>query len=142
MSPPWIVLLVTLAFPVLWSGTVWVIGQLGWGSLARRYRADGSEIDGSIRWIRFTSGQIGLSNYSSTLHVGVADDGLHLRVPLLFRPGHPPLLIPWGAIAEVEPRTVLWHMTYGLRIGEPHVATVRVPERVIRVLRDHQPGLA
>ena len=42
------------------------------------------------------------SNYSSVLNVVVSFEGIALRVFPLFRPGHPPLIIPWDAVQQVD----------------------------------------
>jgi hypothetical protein len=73
-----------------------LIGQLfGWGRLARHYLTR-EPFTGIKR--HFRSGKIGLSNYSGCLTVGTNSEGLYLAVVFLFRPGHPPLFIPWGDV--------------------------------------------
>ena len=122
-----------LVFPLFWSGVVWVIAQMGWARLARHYQTDAQT---TSRRFRFTSGAVGLSNYNSALHVGIEPEGLHLSVPLLFRPGHPPLLIPWEDIVDVRKRSMLWMTNYALQIGTPHVGTVAVQEKVLQAIQE------
>jgi hypothetical protein len=55
---------------------------------------------------------------------------------LLFRPGHPPVLIPWDDIESIRPQKLLWHTSYALDVAAPQPLTVRVPERVVRAIRD------
>lgn len=133
MSSDWTALLVVLAFPVMWGGTCWIIGRMGWGRLAARYR---TEAAGTGRAFRFVSGSIGLANYNGALTVHVEAGGLRLAVLPLSRPGHPPLLIPWGEITEIRPRKVLWQTLFALDVGTPHVATVTLPERVVAAIRE------
>lgn len=122
-----------VVFPLFWSGVVWIIAQMGWARFARHYQTDAPP---TSRRFRFTSGAVGLSNYNSALHVAIEPEGLHLSVPLPFRPGHPPLLIPWEDIVDVRKRSVLWMTSYALQIGTPHVGTVSVQEKVLQAIRE------
>lgn len=68
--------------------------------------------------------------------VSVEPDGLRLAVMALFRPGHPPVLIPWAEIPDVRPRKVLWVTQYVLDVGEPRVTTVALPEHVVQAIAE------
>lgn len=84
------------AFALWWCFVLWVVGQLfGWGRLACHYRAHEHFTD--TRW-HFRSAKIGWSNYSGCLTVGSSAAGLYLAVFFPFRPGHPPLFIPWADV--------------------------------------------
>jgi hypothetical protein len=95
--PPWAVGVLALAgFALWWCFLLWVIGVAGgWGKLARHYRAT-APFHGTVR--RFRSARIGWSNYGGCLSVGTNPDGLYLAVVFPFRPGHPPLFIPWADV--------------------------------------------
>lgn len=87
---------VPVAFVVWWCFVVWLVGSVfGWGRLASRYPARES-FPGTPH--RFKSGKVGLANYSGVLTVGASADGLYLAVLFPFRPGHPPLFIPWADV--------------------------------------------
>lgn len=115
-----------LFFPVIfiafWCFVLGLISKFGgWGQLASRYSYDGSFLGG---WKRFQWGQIGgLTQYKSSLWVGVAADGLYLKTgPLfLFRPYHPPLRIPWTSITAVQSRKHFWLDVVDISIGDPTI---------------------
>ena len=92
-----------VAFALFWMAIVWLIAQLsGWSKLADVYPARipfnetcWSMQSGRFRWS---------SNYSGILRVCADGQALHLSVFILFRPGNPPLSIPWEDITT-KPRT-------------------------------------
>jgi hypothetical protein len=90
-------------FPVLfaafWTAICLGIARAGWSSLAASYRSR-EAFDGETR--HFRSAQIGSSAYRSCLTMGARPWGLYLSVLFPFRPGHPPLLIPWQDISATE----------------------------------------
>jgi hypothetical protein len=95
-------------FPFLFGGIWCAVCCLlafggGWQALARSYRAAG-DFRGGTR--DSESGSLGGVNYRWALSCGASADGLYLEINGLFRPGHPPLLIPWKDVhAE---RTKSW----------------------------------
>lgn len=107
--PPWAVGLVAVAgFAVWWCLVLWVVGSLsGWRTLARHYRATGP-FRGTVR--HFRSAKIGWADYNGALALGTNPDGLHLAVFFPFRPGHPPLFVPWAEVAASP--TKGWLLTY------------------------------
>lgn len=93
---PILVIAAPLGFVAIWSGVCLLLGLVsGWGGLARRFRTREEAPAGAEGGL---FARIGLIAYRGVLGVGRADDGLDLRVMLLFRPGHPPLRIPWSEI--------------------------------------------
>lgn len=90
------VLLIAVAGVAWWAFVLSLVGALsGWGALARHYRTRGA-FDGTRFYL--ASARIGWSNYGGVLNVGVNAHGLRLSVIFPFRPGHPPLLIPWADV--------------------------------------------
>lgn len=92
-----------LAFALFWMAIVWLIAQLsGWSKLADVYpsRIPFNESCWSLQSGRFRWS----SNYSGILRVCADSQALHLSVFVLFRPGNPPLSIPWEDITA-KPRT-------------------------------------
>ena len=135
--PEWAFVVLGLAafavvFPAFWCGVVWLVGAMGWRALATRYPADAPATGQPLG---LTSGTIGGANYNGALKVSVEREGLHLAVMALFRVGHPPMLIPWSEITSVTQKNALWARWYTLRIGTPHVATVRLPGRIVDAIR-------
>jgi len=86
-----------IAFPVIWVVVVFAIGKFGgWTRLAGQYPSK-PQVGG--RCFRFQSGRMRFrTGYGSCLAVGSDPFGLHLSILFLFRPGHPPLFLPWSEI--------------------------------------------
>jgi hypothetical protein len=117
-----------LGWLVIWCGVTWLIGlSAGWGRLARRFRDTGLEpvaYEGvRVMWV-------GWSRYRRTASVGISAGGLHLRVPWMFRCGHPPLFIPWGDLHEVQPGGTLPAGMVRCTVGTPAITTLTLPESI------------
>lgn len=134
--PLWVLPLFLAAFPLFWAGTCWIIAQMGWARLASRYRTE-AEPTGQRLWVGHAN--VGPASYKNVLRVWIEPEGLRLGVLFLFRPGHPPLRIPWDAITDVRPRKVLWQTQYVLDIGTPPVTTLAVPESVVKAIAEAAP---
>jgi len=98
--------LLPLLFPLLWVAVCTTIASFaGWQALAGSYRAqypfEGARWVGQSATLRWGMG------YHGNLTVGADAAGLRLSVLFLFRPGHPPLFIPWQDVS-VESRRVLF----------------------------------
>ena len=127
------------AFALFWSGIAWTIGQAGgWGALARRFRTDAPP-DPNAWASHVTSGSVGSARYNGVLRVWVQPDGLRLAVWAPFRPGHPPVLVPWNEITAVERKRFLGLSRFEVTVGEPRVATLTLPEAVVEAMRDALP---
>lgn len=139
----WVALAAVLAFlvvfPAFWSGVVWLVGQFGWRRLARDYETD-APITG--RTFRMQTATVGGANYSSSLTISIEPDGLRMAPMALFRPGHPPVLIPWDEIENLRPKHVLWFRSYAFDTAGPRPVTVRVPEAIVEAIRDELAPLA
>lgn len=105
-----------VAFPALWSGVTWLMGIVsGWSRLASRYRTDGRA---EVTVLSAGSARIGGAAYNNMLQVGIQPEGLRLSVWRIFRPGHPPLLIPWSDITDIEETRSLLGTRNRLRIRD------------------------
>ncbi|MBX9628446.1 MAG: hypothetical protein K2X82_31910 [Gemmataceae bacterium] len=104
--PAWaVVVLAVLGFAAWWCFVLWLVGVLsGWGRLTRHYRS-AAPYHGKVR--HFRSAKIGWSNYSGCLDLGTNPDGLYLGVFPLFRPGHPPLFVPWADVSATPTRGLI-----------------------------------
>jgi hypothetical protein len=100
--------IVPLLFAAVWVGVLSLVARLGgWSRLAAAYRTR-EPFEGSRK--RFASGSLlGGSlfgcpcDYSGSLTVGSNPEGLYIAVLPLFRPGHPPLFVPWQDVtAQVK----------------------------------------
>ena len=89
--------LALLGFAGFWFLIVFLVAAVsGWRALAREYR---SELPFTGRTWRFRTARIGVSRYKNALTIGVNPSGLYLAMFPMFRPGHPPLFIPWHDVA-------------------------------------------
>jgi len=112
-----------MLFPFLlvpgWFGALWSAAQLsGWAKLAAKYRCDE---DASVEsWKGWRWGKFGIASYKRCLWIAVTPKGLHIKTgPLfLFRPFHPPLLIPWSKIRSVEESSYWWLRTIKIRLTD------------------------
>jgi hypothetical protein len=106
-----------------------VMGKIsGWGRLAERYTASGV-VPGNLH--RFRSARIGWAGYNNCLTFGGDMRGLYVAMFPLFRPGHPPLYIPWHDLEAYAGD--LWVVSY-LEFRFPQMPGVRL--RVSRSLGD------
>jgi hypothetical protein len=101
-----------------------VIG--GWRRLARQFRAPKNFKNGQL--FRWQNAQVGGVNFNNSLNVRVANEGLHLSLPILFSFMHPPLLIPWTEIKAARQRKLLFRSALLLTIGQPKIVTIAFPE--------------
>jgi hypothetical protein len=75
----------------------------GWRRLSECYHTD-RPFDGKV--LRFQSALMRWgSHYGGCLNAGANTEGLYLSLMFFFRPGHPPLFIPWSDIAVQEEST-------------------------------------
>jgi len=131
MAPALIVALALLfpaCFAILWLLVTGLIAAAGgWGGLAERYAAPyGFEPERRLRFQTVLLRRLRWfpARYRGSMNVGLGTAGLHLAPLAVFRFHHPPLLIPWSAIAGCEDGSAL-----GLRWMD---VTVRDVEPTLR----------
>ena len=122
-----IVIAITIGFALIWFFVLFLIARLsGWATLARHFadpdwqasRARLSSRKGKN--FNFVSMKLGpLGQYGSSLGVAIAANGLYIWPIFPFRPGHPPLYIPWRAISDVQAGSMLFRTTTRLAISLP-----------------------
>ena len=67
------------------------------------------------------------TRYDNVIYMGTNPSGLHLRMNLLFRIGHPPLLVPWSEIdIGEESRFLFFIPVIRIQLGR----NARVPFRI------------
>jgi hypothetical protein len=103
-----------LAVPLfigIWSAVLAFVSLIGgWHGLAKLYRREETTFsigdDRPVEKFGWTSLKMGPkffpTNYGNCITVSLSDDGIGLRVMPLFRPLHPPLLIPWTSIESCQ----------------------------------------
>jgi hypothetical protein len=106
LFPPWLII---FAFPIFFV-LLWIIITAftswlgGWARLAGYYAAL-SPFSGQKRTMQ--SGYLNWARYRGVLTLGANESGLYLAVMVLFRVGHPPLLIPWHDITVTVKKGIL-----------------------------------
>lgn len=98
MSVVTLVLAAAAGFIAFWAGVVSLIGFMGWRPLAARYPAARWPEGEGVR-LGWQSARVGLSNYSGALNAILTAEGLYLRPVRIFAYNHPPIFIPWQAVA-------------------------------------------
>lgn len=103
----WQIALVAIPlFLGFWSLVMMIAARVGgWHNLAMRFRREETAFrirDGKAEQYRWASLKMGSvyfpTNYGNCVTVTLSSDGLGLQVMPVFRPMHPPLVIPWSAI--------------------------------------------
>ncbi len=74
---------------------------------------------------------MGPVSYRGVLTIRATPIGLLLSVMVLFRLGHPPLLIPWHAIHRQGVPTGFLTKWLSLDLGEPKCTTLRIPAKQV-----------
>ena len=102
----------------------------GWRRLGEAYFFSGP-IPEDRSW--FVSGKIGWANYRNCLIVTTTSAGLYLAVVPFFRPGHPPLLIPW---TDTQARTEGgWFKQIRLTMASAPGVRIRLPSHFAESLK-------
>lgn len=131
-NPMFLLLLIPLflvGFVLIWSGVIYLLAWLsGWRRLARHYRC--AKIpDGSLFGTFWA--MLGPVNHRGTLRIQPAPEGLYLSTMVLFRLGHPPLLIPWHAIKRRDGAQISLVKMVALELGDPKITTLRLPAAMV-----------
>ena len=133
-APAWLPFAIIAAFlvvfPLMWclvTGLLSVMG--GWQRLAQTFAAGNRPVTGQAR--HGLNGMVGWVSYRFVLTVHVAPDGFYLSVMPLFRFAHPPLFIPWTAIARRKPVQRVFWRAERFDIGHPVAAAITLPEGVL-----------
>ncbi len=139
-SSPVLSTIFVFALPLLlvafWCAVVAFTAALtGWRALARRFRAS-SPPTGELRiggpW--FTTVYMRYwTHYGSVIRMTAAPDALYLAVLFPFRPGHPPLRIPWNEIRFGHTRRFMRNLIE-LTLGAGEQVPFRISEGAARRL--------
>lgn len=114
-----------VAFLAVWFTPLFVFSVLGgWGKLGQRYRRL-TPIAGTTWWLQSAGMHRYFDvNYGSCLIVTVNKDGIGLSVLFPFRPGHPPLFIPWSDVLVAQVKRFVFFS--GVRLTFPEEPSVRI----------------
>lgn len=135
---PWLIALLPLLFILIWCLGLTTLGWLsGWRALARRYRAAVRPEGAHFAW---QAGNIGGLGYRDCLTIRVAAEGLYLAMAWPFRAGHPALLLPWADLRVSRVGRTLGFDWAELTVGDPPVARMQLPLRVMEAARQLVPA--
>jgi hypothetical protein len=120
-------------FVFFWCAIASLIAVLtGWTTLAERFRTT-STFTGPT-WGFQSARMRWSSHYHGCLTVGADTTGLKLSILFLFRPGHPPLFVPWSEISVAKRWRFLFIRQVKLLLGReeqiPLVITGRLADRI------------
>lgn len=129
---PWLLVGIIVGFPFvfvgIWSFVCVLLSSLGgWGRLAARYRTREAPA-GTAFYSQYA--RLGLTSYKATMNFHLTPRGFYMTVMPLFRPGHPPLFIPWEDVYNAQPEKFLWIESMRVDLGSPALATLRMPAKV------------
>lgn len=136
-----------LFFVAVWTLALTFTSALsGWFTLANHFRSD-LDPTGETRtappffytvYFRFWT------HYSGVVRLTSAADGLYLSVFFPFRPGHPPLRIPWNEIQFSRAQRIFRSYVV-LLLGTAEQIPLRIPQRMadrLGLLNGPPPGAA
>ena len=132
----WPAMLAIVLFPVLlvglWVAILHLIATAsGWRALAGAYAGD-RPFQG--RTYSGVNGWVGMLGYGWSLTVGGNREGFHMSVMRPFRPGQPPLFVPWDDVRFESGQALLLGPVVDLRMRRVPRVRIRLPEGVVRDL--------
>jgi len=133
-----IVIGAVLGFAAIWCVTIFLVARLsGWHRLAELYPATEPPAGRVFRW---QAARIGWSDYNGCLTITVGPAGLGLSVLWLFRPGHPPLLVPWSSLRVLQVHDGWLIRGITVAVDDPPVTKMRLPMKVFDAAREFRPA--
>jgi hypothetical protein len=110
----------------------------GWRALGDTYPAAEKPQGKQFRMQKIRCGWV---DYNGCVTLIVTQSGLYLAVWLLFRSGHPPLLLPWHALHVLEIHEAWWGSYVYVAVDSPPVARLRLPLKVVEAAQELGGGL-
>lgn len=125
---------------VLWIPLFWLLASVsGWRRLAHQYRAHGTLPPPTHR---FRNGTVGYGlSYRGGLHLAVRADGLWVWPSAFFRPGHPPLYVPWGAVTRVWEAPQWGYRAMGMQLQACPDLPILLPAEAFATVQEHLPAV-
>jgi len=135
---------VAVGVVILWAVVSYIVSFAGgWWKLAQRYRSE-RPLPAHRRAMQKGQMRFG-SRYKSVLTLASDSEGIYLGVMYLFRPGHPPLFVPWTEVEVEAPKRSLFTTTQVLRLGRDRIP-LKLRESLVDFLlagkADPGPGLS
>ncbi|MGJ8656747.1 MAG: hypothetical protein ACSHX6_09865 [Akkermansiaceae bacterium] len=125
--PLYLIILIPTLMIGFWCFVCFILSFVGgWGRMAKRYPSNNLPTGD-----RFTSRslKVGLTNYNRCLTIHANQEGIHLAIWLIFRPGHPPIFLPWSELKNQRPSSFLWINYLRVEVGSPKTTTLSIPEK-------------
>jgi hypothetical protein len=117
-SLPALLVFVPLAFAAAWLFAAFVVSRSGWRKFAQRYPATVQPRGMVCKSPLSRFGNI-LGTYRNVVRVIFGEKGIHFSVLFLFRPFHPPFLLPWSSVRRIEKTSGFFGQRYCLEITDP-----------------------
>lgn len=119
------------AFPSLWVIACYLFSRVsGWSQLAIHYKATNYIPTGDLSrcWTPY-SATLGRVRSKNVIKIGANQDGLFLKVFILFRLFHPNLFIPWRDVSckRIE------NIVFGFKSEIVHLRFSKVPETFLKI---------
>ncbi len=124
-------------FVVLFIGGLWALIPLllsrlgGWNRLGQQFAAHRPPAG---KKFRSQSARLNRVRYNNCLTIYVSTEGLYLRMILVFRLGHPDLLIPWSELHDPVTEQIFWAKFVTVEIGNPTMARLRLSDKLFQEL--------
>lgn len=97
-----IFLLVSTFFLSFYFVVLFISASNGWRKISQRYPGGGEPDGKDLGWINL---YINKGDYKNAVRAILTDRGVYLKVFFMFRPWHPPILIPWEELQIYEDGT-------------------------------------
>jgi hypothetical protein len=121
-------------FAIMWISILYLLAIVsGWNALSRRFRLQGRFYGES--WPFRSARMRFYVHFGNCLTVGADKSGLYLAVFPIFRPGLPPLLIPWSEVVVISGETGLIFKKRELRLGREESIPLRISSSLVETLR-------
>lgn len=115
-------------FILIWCSVSLLSAKFGrWNQLASKYAATGIPTG---KMYRFQSAKLGNVKYKNALNLHVSSRGLYMVPMVLFRFGHPPVLVPWRNIRLEQKKEFFGFITI-LHIGNPVIAKMNISDSLV-----------
>lgn len=121
MSETTLVMCILAGFPfvflIIWNLVMLITSFVGgWNKLASDFA---TECPDNLDWIGWQMARLGFVDYKNTVWIAVNQKGLYLKTgpSILFRFMHPPLLIPWKDVKEVQEKSFFGFSYAGMKVN-------------------------
>jgi hypothetical protein len=126
-APTWLPYIFLVLFPLWW---LFLVSMLEWLSPLARIRERFPDIPTEVPDMPISSARMGLMHWNRCIRIGINAHGLFLRVIFPFTLRERMTFIPFAEIKQVTPRRSFFVNYIEFTVGDPAIATMRVPASV------------